>query len=159
MKRIPAALALLFATFCSLMCATVRADTASIPGAVVVAKRSGDAVLLWQTNDAVDALHAQNLDKDALMRQLLAEAVTIMIDRAHEFAGAKTLSVRLLYSKAGGVDKNYGTDTVAGIDKIATVTAPVASLAHNAQAWPQAVRDGKSVPGLSIQINSADATH
>jgi hypothetical protein len=92
------------------------------------------------------------------MKELVAEAVSLMIQRAPTFKDAKSLSVRLLYAKAGGVDQNYGTDTIAGIDRIATVTAPVSALLHGAGGWPQALRAGKTIPALTVTIESTDAT-
>ncbi len=59
--------------------------TQTIPGAVIIGKREGDAVLLWQTNDAVQALHASNVPTNAMMKELIADGVTILVQRAPQF--------------------------------------------------------------------------
>ena len=57
---------------------------------------------------------------------------------------ARTITLRIVYSKTGEVNPAYNTPTLSNVERHATVTAKATDVASNRDKWQDA--DEKSVP-------------
>jgi hypothetical protein len=136
--------------------ALVHADETILPVNDVITARGGAApLLLWRTNNDVKVLRAAHVTDTQLLPALLSDGLLLMANRAKILPDAKTLNIRLLYSNTGGVDPRYGLPVMAGIQRIATITAPVSVLrSGNINSLAKALRDGTTPTLLKIEIEA-----
>jgi hypothetical protein len=114
----------------------------AVPGAVVLARASSDALLIWDASDDVAAIVKDKAsDADANAR-LERDAVRVLASHANEIGkSAKTITLRVIYSKTGAVSPVYGTPTFLGTERYATLSADAAPIADDRDRWKES--DGK----------------
>jgi hypothetical protein len=129
---------------------------------VTMAKFGPNAVFIWKTNDAVAALASQNVTGDQQFRSLLSEGAKILVaELKKEPSSTRSVSLELIYIKAGGIDPNYKIATVAGIEKVATLEALYSDYPKYGAGWPSALESGLKPDHLIVKndhVNSASTS-
>jgi hypothetical protein len=109
----------------------------TIPGNVIVVRESDDAVLLWDaTPDVEDIVKARLSDTDAGAR-LERDALRALAASLDQVPKARTVTLRVLYSKTGDVSPAYGSPTFAGIERYATLTVDARRATGDADRWQE----------------------
>lgn len=122
-----------------------------VSGTVILGRAGQDALYLWDATPYVAALVQQH-DTDARgMRELQATAVSILVSKAHG-SSSQTLTVRVVYTQSGQVSPAYGTLTFNGVERVCTVTVPVAAANKDGATWAAAIAGGAAVPGVKIDV-------
>jgi hypothetical protein len=113
------------------------AETA-VPGTVVVARASSDALLVWDSTPEIASIVKEKLsDRDANAR-IEHDALHVLAESLDKVGKeAKTITVRVIYSRTGDVSPVYGTPTFLGIEKYATVAATRADLVSDRDKWKE----------------------
>jgi hypothetical protein len=94
----------------------------NVPGHVIVARSSDDALLLWDATDDVADVVRLGLSGDDAGRRLRHDALRMLAASLDRVPGARTITLRVLYSKTGDVSPVYGSPTFAGVERYASVT-------------------------------------
>ena len=115
-----------------------------VPGHVIFARASQDALLLWDATVEVTAIVRERRPDGAANARLEHDALRVLAASLSEVKHARTITVRVIYSKTGDVSPVYGAPTFLGIERYANVTLAAASAAANRDGWQQL--DAKSVP-------------
>jgi hypothetical protein len=118
------------------LAAATAALADEVPGHAVLAKPDGEALVIWDASQVVAEI-VKTKTADAAANDLLER------DAAHVLATmapnvdktAKTITVRVIYSKTGAVSPVYGTPTFMGIEKYATLTVPAADAQSDRDKW------------------------
>src|ERR1700680_415833 len=108
--------------FLSLVAAALAGSIRPVAGPVILARSGAQSTYLWDASPYVAQLVTERNVDDAGMRAIEATAVTILRDKAAS-SRAKTLILRIVYTRSGAVSPVYGTLTFAGVEKLATLTA------------------------------------
>jgi uncharacterized membrane protein len=135
--RVPfALLALATAVGCIAATSAVWAD--DVPGRAVLAKPDGDALVIWDASPVVASI-VKSKTNDAGANDLLErDAVRVLATMAPDVdKSAKTITVRVIYSKTGAVSPVYGTPTFMGIERYATLTVPAADAQTDRDKWKE----------------------
>jgi len=109
----------------------------SVPGHVIVARENDDAVLLWDaTPDVADIVRERLSDADAEKR-LERDALRALATSLDRVPNARTVTLRVLYSKIGDVSPTYGSPTFAGVERYATLTVDARRAAGDDDRWKE----------------------
>ncbi len=103
----------------------------SVPGHVILAKISGDALLLWDATPEVAAVVDGKLPDDAANERLERDALRVLADEFPKVERSRSITLRVLYDKTGDVSPVYGTATFAGVETYATLTMRTADVARD----------------------------
>ena len=120
---------------------------------VVVARSTGQALLLWDATNDLATLLQQKQQQPVIVGTLEARGLRLLGDRAATLKDASTVSIRIVYQKTSTISPTYGTPTFAGIERLITMTAAKSVLQHLTPAAYDAVRMGKSVPGVTVEMS------
>jgi hypothetical protein len=143
-----AALALALATAVS---ASAVAD--DVVGTAIVARDSGDALIIWEATPAIVSIVARKTADAAALQQLESSAVSLAATHAKDLPDAVTISVRITYQKIGAVNPAYGTAAFAGVERLATVSLPRSLALKTGAGLARAIAAGKRAPGVTIVIS------
>jgi hypothetical protein len=109
----------------------------TVPGHVIVARENDDAVLLWDaTPDVADIVRERLSDADAEKR-LERDALRALATSLDRVPNARTVTLRVLYSKIGDVSPAYGSPTFAGVERYATLTVDARRAAGDDDRWKE----------------------
>lgn len=110
----------LLSLFCIAVCssATVAGDV----GHVIVVRPSGDALVIWDaTSQVIDIVHDKVADKDANDR-LERDGLKALSSKMSSLnKSSRQLTLRVVYKKTAAVNSEYGTPTLEGVEKYATI--------------------------------------
>lgn len=141
----------LFVSLALVAAGCVAAATAAladeVPGHAVLAKPAGDALVIWDASPVVASI-VKSKTNDADANDLLErDAAHVLASMAPDVdKSAKTITVRVIYSKTGAVSPVYGTPTFMGIERYATLTVPAGDAQTDRDKWKEL--DSKApVPG------------
>ncbi len=135
MKIRMTALAALTALAVLLPVAALRAEN-GVPGNVVVARASGDALVIWDASPEVGELVSSRTPDDRAAARLQRDALRVAADSLSKIeGGASSLTVRIIYSKSGAVSPVYGAATFAGVERYATVQLPFKDAQADRDHW------------------------
>ena len=114
------------------------AEDAPIPGHVVIAIASGNALVIWDASPAVAAIvNDKASDADANAR-LERDALRVMAQSLPKLdKGSKAVKVRVIYNKTGAVSPVYGAATFAGVEVYATLDAPFRDATTDRGKWKE----------------------
>lgn len=108
----------------------------AVPGNVVLARASGDALAIWDATTTVALIVKNKVPDAAANDELEHDAARVLATIAPSVnKSAKTLGVQVVYSKTGDVSPVYGSPTFLGIETYATLTVTMADLRAHARAW------------------------
>jgi hypothetical protein len=118
--------------------AAVRADVSQVPGHVVLARTEEDALAIWDSTPEVAAIVNDKVsDADAKAR-LELDALRVLAQVQPKISSnAKTITIRVIYSKSGEVSKVYGTPTFAGVERYANLKVKAADAASDRDKWKE----------------------
>lgn len=107
-----------------------------VPGHAVLARPTGEALVIWDATPLVASIVAEKLS-DADANALVAhDALRVLAKMQPNVERAATsITVRVIYSKTGEVSPVYGTATFAGVERYATLTARAADLRTDKGKW------------------------
>jgi len=122
----------------------------AVPGHAVLARATDDALIIWDASPVVASIVRSKLsdaDADALLKR---DALRILAANAANIGNAaRSVTVRIVYSKTGAVSPVYGTPTFTGIERYATLTASGPDVRSDRDRWKEL--DPKSaVPGWAV---------
>jgi hypothetical protein len=126
----------LVAAGCLVAPAAALAD--EVPGHAVLAKPDGDALVIWDASSVVaEIVKTKTADPAAndVLERDAAHVLATMVPNVDK--SAKTITVRVIYSKTGAVSPVYGTPTFMGIEKYATLTVPAADAQTDRDKWKE----------------------
>ena len=108
----------------------------AVPGNAVLARASGDALVLWDATTIVASI-VKNKTNDATANDLLAHDATRVLGGIAPSVNksAKTVSVEIMYNKTGDVSPVYGSPTFMGVESYATITVTISDLRAHERAW------------------------
>jgi len=118
--------------------ASSAASADDVPGHAVLAKPDGDALVIWDASPVVASIvKSKTADADAndLLERDAARVLVTMAPNVDK--SAKTITVRVIYSKTGAVSPIYGTPTFMGIERYATLTVPAADAESDRDKWKE----------------------
>ncbi len=117
----------------------------AVPGHAVLARASEDALVLWDASQVVATIvkdKFNDADANALIKR---DAYRVLVSMAPNIdKSAKTVTVRVIYSKTGAVSPVYGTPTFTGIERYATLTASGSDVRSDRDHWKEL--DAKAAP-------------
>jgi hypothetical protein len=123
---------------------------------VILAKVQPDTVLIWKINAAVSELLELGVTGEAFNDALLSRAERIMSDRARGQRGkASRITLQMVYFQDGGADPRYRVETVAGINRIGSLSATMDDVARLGADWIKELATGQTPPQLHIDVNRA----
>jgi hypothetical protein len=109
---------------------------AGVPGNVVVARASGDALVIWDASPEVAELVTSRTPDDRAGARLQRDALRVAADSLSKVeSSASSLTVRIIYSKSGAVSPVYGAATFAGVERYATVQLPFKDAQADRDHW------------------------
>lgn len=128
-------LSIAFALFAIFAAGAVFADETEM-GHAVLAKPSGEALVIWDATPVIVSIVKGKLndaDANALLERDAIRVLGGMVPNVDKHA--KSITVRVVYSKVGAVNPAYGTPTFAGIERYATLTASGADAQSQRDRW------------------------
>ena len=125
---------------------------ASPPGAVVVAKTSGDALLIWQATPFVAAVAAKHETSNQQLAEIESAGLQVLIDRKAMLKKASSASVKVMYIRtASQNDPQYAPTSFAGFTQLLILTATKSALSRSAK-WPKVVDPLHLPPGVTVNV-------
>lgn len=135
--RGPFTLLALVAAGCIALAAAALADDA-VPGHAVLAKPGGDALVIWDASPVVAAIVKSKTDDSGANDLLERDAVHVLASMAPNIdKSAKTVTIRVIYSKTGAVSPVYGTPTFLGIERYATLIVAAGDTQGDRDKWKE----------------------
>lgn len=108
-----------------------------VPGHVIVAATLDHALLLWDATPEIASIVVAKLsDADANVR-LEHDALHLLAASLSKVKHARTITLRVLYSKTGELNPVYGTPTFAGIERYASVEMSSADASRDRDQWQE----------------------
>lgn len=128
-------------------------------GPAVIAKATGNALIIWQATPEVAALTASGRSGEVALLTLKEDALRVMLSkRSAVDRAAHSISVSVLYARSAGVSPVYKADTFGGFEKLMTVTAKRSALVRSGS-WAAQLASGKLPPGVTVLMTGALPPH
>jgi hypothetical protein len=124
-----------------------RADVAKPPGNVIVARTSGDALLIWDASTDIAGIvtsKTSDADANALLERDAARVLAASLSKVDK--SATSITVRVIYQKTGAVSPVYGTATFAGVERYATLKLSAKDANDDRDKWRE-LGDTSPAPG------------
>ena len=116
--------------------APLAAPAQPVPGAVSVARTTEDALIIWDASAEVGGFVSNKTPDDQANAQLRHDAVRVAAANISKIEkSAKTVTVRVIYTKTGAVSPVYHSETFAGVVRYATLTFPYKEAAADKDHW------------------------
>ncbi len=149
-----------FATLsaCSLLATAgaARADESAVPGHVVLARTEGEALAIWDATPEVAMIVSTKIQDPDAKDKLEHDALRVLAQVESKVSpSAKTITVRVLYSKTGDVSPVYGTATFAGVERYANLKVKTSDLAGDKDKWKEL--GDKGAPPAWVQFDVVGA--
>jgi len=120
-------------------------------GAIVLAKASGKAVILWQATPEVAQLVAQKTASGTAMLKLELDAIRVIQTQLHNLARPSSVTVNVLYARTGDVSPVYKVATFGGFEKLLTVTVSAGAL-KSTKGWNDRLQRGHLPAGTTVHV-------
>ena len=121
-------------------------------GTAVVAKASGDALVIWDAAAMLKDLRARKTSDADTLRALEAAAAAVLANKAPALASAQTVAVRVVYPRSAEFNPKYGVEVVSSVERLMTLKASRDAIVANGRAWPATLRSGGSPSGLTVTV-------
>ncbi len=128
------------------------ADAPKFPGSAVVvatgnsSANGGKALIIWDATDEVADIVAKKQDADTANGRLFHDSLHALAANVGALdKSASSVTVRIIYQKTGAVSPVYGTATLQGVERYATVTLVAKDAADNRESW-QSLKDDAKLP-------------
>jgi len=130
--------ALSFALVLGFLGAPVRAEEPPIPGHVVVARVSDDALIIWDASPEIASIVTNKTGDEAATEQLERDALRVLAQNVAKLEkSAKSVTVRVIYNKTGAVSPIYGAPTFAGVERYATLAVAYKDAVSDRDKWKE----------------------
>jgi len=130
--------ALAFVLVLGVLGSPVRADEAAVPGHIVVARVSDDALIIWDASPEIASIVTNKIADDAANNQLERDALKVLAQSLAKLEkSAKSVTVRVIYNKTGAVSPVYGAPTFAGVERYATLEVPYKDAVSDRDKWKE----------------------
>jgi hypothetical protein len=94
-----------------------------VPGHAVLAKPGGEALVIWDASPVVAMIVTSKMTDADANDVLERDAAHVLAEMANNLdKSAKSVTVRVVYSKTGAVSPIYGAATFAGVERYALLT-------------------------------------
>jgi len=114
------------------------ADEAAIPGHAVLARATGQALIIWDATPLFADVVRRKLPDSEANALIAHDALRILARMQPDLdKDAKSVTVRIVYAKKGEVSPVYGTATFEGIERYATLNANAADLSTDKDKWKE----------------------
>jgi hypothetical protein len=113
----------------------------AIPGKIILARASEDAVILYDATPEVIAIVHDKLDDAAAGKRLERDALLVLAKEMPDIPDARTITVRVTYTRTGDVNPAYGTPTFAGIERYANLIVPAGNARSDRGNWRQGTEE------------------
>jgi hypothetical protein len=130
--------------------ASVQSATPA-PGGVVVARMSGDAVLIWDASSVVADLHNRKVPNDEALRQVEYQAAQLLIANAPSLKGARTVTLQVVYPRKPEFNPQYNADVLTSVERLMSLEATKDAV-QGQHGWLEDIRAAKAPQGLTITI-------
>jgi hypothetical protein len=130
---------------------TGAAATPEVPGHVVLARAEGDALLIWDSTAEVATIVSDKLSDAEANARLERDALRVLAAAQPKMTGAKSITVRVVFSKTGDVSPVYGSPTFAGIERYATLKIDAADASSDRDKWKELAAD--AMPPAWVQFD------
>lgn len=138
--------------------AIVLAATATpAPAQIVVAKGSGDAVIIWNATATVTDLKTKSVPPDEAMRELEALAAGYLVERGSGLPAAQSVSIRVVYPGKPEFNSQYGVEITRTVNRLFTLKAAKAALG-GAKGWAAALKAGTIPKDLTLEVTGSFPT-
>ena len=129
----------------TIACLAPTSAADAVPGRVMLAEASGDALIIWNASPVVAAIVRSKIS-DAQADDMLAhDAARVLITMLPNIdRHSRTVTVRLIYDKSGAVSAAYGGAVFGGFERYALLTAPASYAVSDKDRW----RELKTSQGL-----------
>jgi hypothetical protein len=122
------------------------AENSAVPGHVVLARTGDDALAIWDSTPEVAAIVSVKLGEADAKARLERDALRVLAQVQPKISSsAKTISVRIIYSKTGDVSPVYGSATFAGVERYAILKVNAVDAATDRDKWKE-LGDGAAPP-------------
>ena len=114
------------------------ADETGVPGHVVVARASDDALVIWDASAEIAAIVSNKVSDDAANNRIERDALRVLAQSLPKLEkSTKSVTVRVIYNKTGAVSPVYGAPTFAGVERYATLEMSHKDAASNRDKWKE----------------------
>jgi hypothetical protein len=110
------------------------AAPAAVPGHAVLARVEGRALVIWDSTLEVAQIVKDKLPDAAAKDRLERDALGELLLEAPNLGRARSVDVRVVYTKTGGVER------------YATLTMPAADVKRDRGRWQEAATGGGALP-------------
>jgi hypothetical protein len=144
-------LCLFIAVVSAMAGAVCAADVLPVQGPVILARNGEQATYLWDASQYVSALVKARRFGDDGLHAIEATGISALANKAAE-SSARTLILKVVYTKSGAVSPVYGVSTFIGVENVFTMTVSRADLVKNGAAWAQSAANGSPPPQIKIDV-------
>lgn len=123
-----------------------------LAGSQVVAKASGDAVVIWDATNWIVQLAPQHIPNPKLLARIKSESGAILLKKAGGLSAAKTLTVKVVYARIGAISKQYNNASFADFERLVSLKAKRSDALKNAAAWGKQFAAGKMPAGVKVTV-------
>ncbi len=149
----------LLALAVSLPLAAPAADAPKFPGSAVVvatgnaSANNGRALIIWDATDEVADIVSKKQDADTANGRLFHDALHALAANVGALdKSAANVTVRIIYQKTGAVSPVYGTATLQGVERYATVSLVAKDAKGNRDGWQSLKDDAKLPDFVTVKI-------
>ncbi len=132
-----------------LMAAKAALGDDTIPGSFIVAKRQPEALVIWDSQPTIVQIVTDKLADADANKLLQRQALEVLAAAADRVKSARTVTVRIVYSKTGAINPAYNAATFVGIEKYAEVTLDQSQITSDAEHWKEAAKTNGALPSFS----------
>ena len=134
------------ATVLLLFPAVAFADATRPAGNVIVARTSGDALVILDASTDIAKFVADNAPDSAVNDGLTRDAARVLAATLQKVdKSATSITVRVIYQKTGAVSPVYGTATFAGVERYATFKMSTKDAIDDRDKWRE-LGDAAMIP-------------
>lgn len=127
---------------------------AGVDGTVIMAKAGDRPLFLWDCTPVVTKMVETKQPRDAALRELESDAMTIASERAAT-TGARSLTVRVVYQKTGAVSPTYGTATFEGVEHVFDLTVDTSDAKSHGASFASSLANGTAPKSVTVSIAGA----
>jgi hypothetical protein len=108
---------------------------ADLPGHVIVAKTTGNALLIWDATPEIAAIVSAKLSDADAEAEIAHDALRVLAEGLPLTARANSIAVRVIYERTGDVSPVYGSPTFAGVERYAILTLDARDALSDRDRW------------------------
>ena len=122
------------------------------PGPVVVARTSGNALLIWQATPFLATIAAKHEPEAQVLSEVESAGLQILAARKSLLKRASTVSLKVMYIRtAPQNDPQYAPTSFAGFRQLLVLNASKSALAASSR-WPKTIVSEQLPPGVTAQV-------